>query len=78
MRHRGMMKAIPKDEWVSVLSCDHDSVCRGLMKVWARSVPLEEYASNRAGQRNQSLRSRQPEVRRFDFQDPKGGKVCTT
>ena len=45
MCHRGMMKAIPKDEWV-VFQAATTTEFAEVMKVWARSVPLEEYASN--------------------------------
>ena len=48
MCHRGMMKAIPKDEWVEFQAATTTEFAE-VMKVWARSVPLEEYASNPRG-----------------------------
>ena len=44
MCHRGMMKAIPKDEWV-VFQAATTTEFAEVMKVWARSVPLEAKAT---------------------------------
>jgi IS4 transposase len=48
MNHRGMMRAIPKDEWVDF----QEMPPRGLAKLlveWARSVPLAGYAKSPRG-----------------------------
>ena len=55
MCHRGMMKAIPKDEWV-VFQAATTTEFAEVMKVWARSVPLEEYASNPRGPKKPKLK----------------------
>lgn len=48
MNHRGMMRAIPKDEWVEfqeMLPAD----LAGLLVEWARRVPLSEYRKSLRG-----------------------------
>ena len=57
MCHRGMMMAIPKDEWVVFQDATPAELAE-VLKVWARSVPLEEYASSPVAQRNRSRRNR--------------------
>jgi IS4 transposase len=48
MCHRGMMKAIPKDEWV-VFQAASSAELAEVLVVWARSVPLAEYAKSHRG-----------------------------
>lgn len=48
MCHRGMMRAIPKDEWVPFQDATAVEFAE-VMRVWACAVPLEEYASNPRG-----------------------------
>jgi IS4 transposase len=48
MCHRGMMKAIPKDEWVVFQEASPSELAEVLV-VWARSVPLAEYAKSPRG-----------------------------
>ena len=66
-----MMKAIPKDEWV-VFQAATTTEFAEVMKVWARSVPLEEYASNPRGPKKPKLKKQRREDKTcLDFQDPK-------
>jgi IS4 transposase len=48
MCHRGMMKAIPKDEWVEFQEASPGELAEVLV-VWARSVPLAEYKKSPRG-----------------------------
>src|SRR4051812_39272113 len=48
MCHRGMMKAIPKDEWVVFQEASPAELAEVLV-VWARSVPLAEYTKSPRG-----------------------------
>jgi IS4 transposase len=48
MCHRGMMKAIPKDEWV-VFQEASSAELAGVLVAWARSVPLAEYIKSPRG-----------------------------
>ena len=74
MCHRGMMKAIPKDEWV-VFRAATTTEFAEVMKVWARSVPLEEYASNPRGQETKAEEAEQRQDKTcLDFQDPKNAE----
>ena len=75
MCHRGMMKAIPKDEWV-VFQAATTTEFAEVMKVWARSVPLEEYASNpaRAKETKAEEAERREDKTCLDFQDPKSAE----
>ena len=55
MCHRGMMKAIPKDHGVLFQAATTTEFAE-VMKVWARSVPLEEIASNPRGPKKPKLK----------------------
>ena len=48
MNHRGMMRAIPKDEWVGFQEMSPVELA-GLLVKWARTVPLSEYRTNPRG-----------------------------
>jgi len=48
MCHRGMLKAIPKDEWVVFHEASPAALGRILVE-WARGVPLEQYTKSRRG-----------------------------
>lgn len=48
MGHRGMMRALPKDEWVVFQDASPAALAEVLM-AWARSVPLAEYARSPRG-----------------------------
>jgi IS4 transposase len=48
MCHRGMLKAIPKDEWVIFHEASPSELAQILMD-WARSVPLAQYTKSRRG-----------------------------
>jgi len=48
MCHRGMMKAIPKDEWVVFQEASAAELAEVLV-AWARSVPLAEYTKSHRG-----------------------------
>jgi IS4 transposase len=48
MCHRGMMRAIPKDEWVVFQELTAAALAEVLVE-WARSVPLAEYRSHPRG-----------------------------
>jgi IS4 transposase len=48
MSHRGMMKAIPKDDWVEFQEMPAQELARILVE-WARTVPLSEYAKSPRG-----------------------------
>ena len=79
MCHRGMMKAIPKDEWV-VFQAATTTEFAEVMKVWARSVPLEEYASNPRGPKKPKLKKQSgAKIKHVStFRILKARKVCTT
>jgi IS4 transposase len=48
MSHRGMLRAIPKDEWVDFQEMAPVELA-GLLVAWARSVPLSEYRKSPRG-----------------------------
>jgi IS4 transposase len=48
MNHRGMMRAIPKDEWVEFQEMLPQELAEHLVK-WAGTVPLAEYAKSPRG-----------------------------
>jgi len=48
MTHRGMMRAIPKDEWVEFQEMSPKELAR-LLIAWARTVPLSEYRKRPRG-----------------------------
>jgi IS4 transposase len=48
MCHRGMMRAIPKDEWVVFQEASPTELAAVLVN-WARSVPLAEYTKSHRG-----------------------------
>lgn len=48
MNHRGMMRAIPKDEWVEFQEMPPQELAKLLVE-WARTVPLAEYAKSPRG-----------------------------
>jgi IS4 transposase len=48
MNHRGMMRAIPKDEWVEFQEKSPEELAT-LLVAWARSVPLSEYRKRLRG-----------------------------
>jgi len=48
MSHRGMMRAIPKDEWVEFQEMSPVELA-GLLVAWARTVPLSEYRKSPRG-----------------------------
>lgn len=48
MCHRGMMRAIPKDEWVVFQEAPAPALA-ALLTDWARSVPLADYVSHPRG-----------------------------
>jgi IS4 transposase len=48
MTHRGMMIAIPKDEWVEFQEMSPEELAALLIK-WARTVPLSEYRKSPRG-----------------------------
>jgi IS4 transposase len=48
MCHRGMMRAIPKDEWVVFQDAPAPALAE-LLTEWARSVPLADYVSHPRG-----------------------------
>jgi IS4 transposase len=48
MNHRGMMRAIPKDEWVEFQELPPQQLAELLVK-WAATVPLAEYAKSPRG-----------------------------
>jgi hypothetical protein len=48
MNHRGMMRAIPKDEWVEFQEMPAEDLAKILVE-WARSVPLAQYAKSPRG-----------------------------
>jgi IS4 transposase len=48
MNHRGMMRAIPKDEWVDFQEMAPKELAQILVE-WACTVPLEEYAKSPRG-----------------------------
>jgi hypothetical protein len=48
MSHRGMMRAIPKDEWVGCQEMSPVGLAGWLVE-WARTVPLSEYRKSRRG-----------------------------
>jgi IS4 transposase len=48
MNHRGMMRAIPKDEWVRFQEMSPVELA-GLLVTWARTVPLSEYRKRPRG-----------------------------
>ena len=48
MNHRGMMRAIPKDEWVGFQEMSPVELA-GLLVKWARTVPLSEYRKSPRG-----------------------------
>jgi hypothetical protein len=48
MNHRGMMRAIPKDEWVEFQEMPPVELA-GLLVAWARTVPLSEYRKSPRG-----------------------------
>ena len=78
MCHRGMMKAIPKDEWV-VFQAATTIEFAEVMKVWARSVPLEEYASNPRAKETKAEEAERRKDKTFStFRILKARKVCTT
>jgi hypothetical protein len=48
MNHRGMMRAIPKDEWVGFQEMSPEALAVVLVE-WARTVPLSEYRKSVRG-----------------------------
>ena len=48
MSYRGMMRAIPKDEWAEFQDLSPEALAEVLVS-WARTVPLSEYRKNRRG-----------------------------
>jgi IS4 transposase len=48
MSHRGMMRAIPKDEWVEFQEMPAEELA-ALLVTWARTVPLSEYRKSHRG-----------------------------
>lgn len=48
MSYRGMMRAIPKDEWVEFQEMSPEELAEVLV-CWARTVPLSEYRKNHRG-----------------------------
>jgi IS4 transposase len=48
MSHRGMMRAIPKDEWVEFQEMPAEELAE-LLVSWARTVPLSEYRKSHRG-----------------------------
>jgi hypothetical protein len=48
MNHRGMMRAIPKDEWVEFQEMPPQDLAKRLVE-WAGTVPLAEYAKSPRG-----------------------------
>jgi IS4 transposase len=48
MSHRGMMRAIPKDEWVEFQEMPAEELA-ALLVSWARTVPLSEYRKSHRG-----------------------------
>jgi IS4 transposase len=48
MTHRGMLRAIPKDEWVEFQEMPAAELA-GLLVEWARTVPLSEYRKSPRG-----------------------------
>ena len=48
MCHRGMMKAIPKDEWVDFQEMSPSELGQMLV-AWARATPLSGYAKSKRG-----------------------------
>ena len=69
-----MMKAIPKDEWV-VFQAATTTEFAEVMKVWARSVPLEEYASNPQAKETKAEEAERREDKTcLDFRILKAGK----
>jgi IS4 transposase len=48
MNHRGMIRAIPKDEWVEFQEMSPMELA-GLLVTWARTVPLSEYRKSARG-----------------------------
>jgi hypothetical protein len=48
MSYRGMMRAIPKDEWVEFQEMSPQELAEVLVG-WARTVPLSEYRKNHRG-----------------------------
>ncbi len=57
MNHRGMIRAIPKDEWVGFQEMSPVELA-GWLVAWARTVPLSEYRKRRAARRSRSRRNR--------------------
>ncbi len=48
MSHRGMIRAIPKDEWVCLQEMAPEELAATLVE-WARTVPLWEFRKSRRG-----------------------------
>jgi hypothetical protein len=48
MSYRGMMRAIPKDEWVECQAMSPEELAAVLVR-WARTVPLSEYRKSHRG-----------------------------
>ena len=80
MCHRGMMKAIPKDEWV-VFQAATTTEFAEVMKVWARREPLEDIREQPArAEKTQSLKKQSgAKIKHVStFRILKARKVCTT
>ena len=48
MNYRGMMRSIPKDEWVEFQEMSPNELAEVLV-AWARTVPLSEYGKSHRG-----------------------------
>ena len=70
MCHRGMMKAIPKDEWVMFQEASPTELAAVLV-TWARSVPLAEYTKSHRGPKKPQPK-RQKRCKESNMSQPHG------